>query len=125
MTISGLFKSLPVRRKEFERNSKREFGKALGLLTAYALVPCAQENKGVRLSCTNISNGCVSLGKLFSSELTRYRRRKTPQIKTDGSPSIRASVSSLWGPKTLESIVPLNLDFEVETEKSVRRTLDR
>jgi len=62
----------------------------------------------VRLTCTNISNG-----------------RKTPQVKTDGSPSIRASVSSLWGPKTLESIVPLNLCFEVETEKSVLRRLDR
>lgn len=29
-----------MRRKEFERNAKREFGKALGLLNAYALGPC-------------------------------------------------------------------------------------
>ena len=48
--VEGLFKPLPVRRKELERNAKREFAKALNLLNAYALVPCAKENKGVRLS---------------------------------------------------------------------------
>lgn len=57
MTVSGLFKPLPVRRKELERNAKREFGKALTLLHAYALVPCAKENKGVRLSVTNHPKG--------------------------------------------------------------------
>jgi DNA mismatch repair protein PMS2 len=43
--VSNLFKPLPVRRKEFERNAKREFGKALGILTAYALVPCLGSSK--------------------------------------------------------------------------------
>lgn len=51
--INGLFQPLPVRRKEFERNAKREFGKALSLLHAYALVPCTKENKGVRLTVSN------------------------------------------------------------------------
>jgi DNA mismatch repair protein PMS2 len=41
ITLTNLFLPLPVRRKEFERNAKREFGKAMGLLTAYALVPCS------------------------------------------------------------------------------------
>ncbi len=60
VTVSGLFKPLPVRRKELERNAKREFGKALSLLHAYALVPCAKENKGVRLSVTNqTAGGCA------------------------------------------------------------------
>lgn len=60
VTILGLFKPLPVRRKELERNAKREFGKALHLLHAYALVPCATENGGVRLSCSNQpAGGCV------------------------------------------------------------------
>ena len=53
VTISGLFKPLPVRRKELERNAKREFGKALHLLNAYALVPCASENGGIKLACWN------------------------------------------------------------------------
>jgi hypothetical protein len=46
-----------VRHKEFQRNAKREFGKALNLLNAYALVPCvdigSKDKKGVRLSVSN------------------------------------------------------------------------
>ena len=56
VSIIGLFKPLPVRRKELERNAKREFGKALNLLTAYALIPCTKENQGIRLTCTNHTN---------------------------------------------------------------------
>ncbi|KAJ3558446.1 hypothetical protein NM688_g920 [Phlebia brevispora] len=107
VTVSGLFKSLPVRRKELERNAKREFGKALHLLNVYALVPCAQENGGVKLICSNQPAG----GK------------KTEQLHTDGSLSIRASISALWGPKTLNHLDDLDLKFEVETEHSVLRRL--
>lgn len=61
ITLSGLFKPLPVRRKEFERTAKREFTKALGILTAYALVPasaCPAEGKsGVRLKVESIGAG--------------------------------------------------------------------
>ena len=57
MAVEGLFMPLPVRRKEFQRNSKREFGKALNLLNAYALVPCSHENKGVRLNVVNLQEG--------------------------------------------------------------------
>ncbi|KAH8093085.1 DNA mismatch repair protein MutL [Cristinia sonorae] len=104
VTINGIFKPLPVRRKELERNVKREFAKALNLLNAYALVPCVKENKGVRLTCTNQVKG-----------------KKTVLLRTDGSPSSRSSVSSLWGPKALENVVDLDLQFEVETEKAMLR----
>ncbi|KAI0351151.1 DNA mismatch repair protein MutL [Trametes cingulata] len=109
VTVSGLFKPLPVRRKELERNAKREFGKALTLLHAYALVPCAQENKGVRLTVSNQLPG----GK------------KSVQLRTDGTPSTRASVSAIWGPKTLEHLVPLDLSFTVEVEAAVLRRLGK
>ncbi|CCM04153.1 uncharacterized protein FIBRA_06315 [Fibroporia radiculosa] len=103
--IIGLFKPLPVRRKELERNAKREFGKALTLLSAYALVPCAQENHGVRLTVTHqTGNG-----------------KKSVQMRTDGAPSMRASVSALWGPKALEHLVELDFNFDVETERAVLR----
>ncbi|KAF9222232.1 DNA mismatch repair protein MutL [Gyrodon lividus] len=105
VTVTNLFKPLPVRRKEFERNTKREFQKALNLLHAYALVPCARENKGVRLTVSNQTEG----------------GRKIIQFKSDGTPSIRASVLALWGSKALENIVDLDLSFDVETEKSVLR----
>ncbi|KAH9066502.1 hypothetical protein EDB87DRAFT_1586471 [Lactarius vividus] len=105
VAITGLFKPLPVRRKEFERHAKREFGKALHLLTAYALVPCTRENNGVVLTVSHTPNG----GK------------KTAQLRTDGAASIRASVGALWGPKQLENLVDLRLSFEVVPEKVVLR----
>lgn len=43
------------------------------------------------------------------------------QLRTDGTPSTRASVSALWGPKALEHLVELDLRFDVETEKAVLR----
>lgn len=109
VVVSSLFKPLPVRRKELERNAKREFGKALNLLYAYALVACANENRGVRLAVSNQLEG----------------GRKTVQLKTDGSPSIKASVTSLWGSKGLDNIVDLDLSFDVLTEKTVLRRLDQ
>jgi DNA mismatch repair protein PMS2 len=69
VTVTGLFVPLPVRRKEFERHMKREFTKALNLLTAYALVPCTRENNGVVLTVSNTPDGgyvsCVSDGLCF------------------------------------------------------------
>jgi DNA mismatch repair protein PMS2 len=53
--LRGLFVPLPVRRKEFERHVKREFGKVLTLISAYALVPCSQENGGVKLTLVQVS----------------------------------------------------------------------
>ncbi|KAF8577109.1 DNA mismatch repair protein MutL [Ramaria rubella] len=102
IVIQGLFKPLPVRRKEFERNAKREYGKALTLLHAYALVPCTKENKGVRLTVSNHPD----------------KGSRSVQIHTDGAPSLKASVSTLWGPKSLDNVVPLDLHLDVETEHS-------
>ncbi|KAI0247255.1 DNA mismatch repair protein MutL [Lactifluus subvellereus] len=105
VTVSGLFVPLPVRRKEFERHAKREFGKALHLLTAYALVPCTRENTGVVLTVSNTPDGGC----------------KTAQLRKDGATSVRASVGALWGPKQLENLVDLSLSFEVAPEKVVLR----
>lgn len=45
---ANLFKTLPVRRKEMERNIKREYTKVLGILQAYASI-CV----GVKFSVFN------------------------------------------------------------------------
>ncbi|KAJ6535111.1 histidine kinase-like ATPase [Mycena capillaripes] len=100
ITLTNLFSTLPVRRKEFERNAKREFGKALTLLNAYALGPCSSHN-GVRLTVSNQAD----------------KGQKSVQIRTSGTPSLRESVSALWGPKALENIVTLDLRFPVERDK--------
>ncbi|KAI0298216.1 hypothetical protein BC826DRAFT_998583 [Russula brevipes] len=105
VTVAGLFAPLPVRRKELERHAKREFTKALNLLTAYALVPCTRENNGVVLTVSNTPDG----GK------------KTIQLRTDGTPSVRASIGALWGPKQLDNLVDLDLSFDVIPEKTVLR----
>ncbi|KAF9519637.1 hypothetical protein BS47DRAFT_1336722 [Hydnum rufescens UP504] len=103
VTVSGIFVPLPVRRVELSRNIKREYGKALALLNAYALYPCAMENNGIRLAVYNQPEG----GK------------RTIQLRTTGTQSLQTSVSSLWGPKALENIVPLELNMTVEPDKSI------
>ena len=61
VTLNGLFVPLPVRRKEFERNAKREFAKALTMLHAYALVPASASlvdgRSGVRLKVESLVPG--------------------------------------------------------------------
>src|SRR5436853_951068 len=52
-------------------------------------------------------------------------RAKTTQIQTLGSPSCRASVTSLWGPKALENIVDMDVTFEVERERTAIKRLLR
>ncbi|KAL4066549.1 DNA mismatch repair protein MutL [Scleroderma citrinum] len=105
VAVSTLFKPLPVRRKELERNIKREFHKTLNLLYAYALVPCSGD-KGVRMTVTNQAEG----------------GRKSVLLKTDGTPSLRSSVTALWGTRALDNIVNLDLSFDVEPDKvAVRR----
>ena len=38
VVVENLFHTLPVRRKEFEKNFKREYVKVLGVLQAYACI---------------------------------------------------------------------------------------
>lgn len=48
VAVENLFCNLPVRRKELEKNVKREYGKVLGLLHAYACI-----SVGVRFAVSN------------------------------------------------------------------------
>lgn len=76
----NLFKTLPVRRKEMERNIKREYTKVLGILQAYASV-CV----GVKFSIFNQpSKGYVKIGGVERYVLTdchEERRRLCLQRK--------------------------------------------
>ncbi|KAK0455931.1 hypothetical protein EV421DRAFT_1749514 [Armillaria borealis] len=96
VTLLNLFAPLPVRRKEFERNAKREYGKALSLLQAYALVPCTKKN-GVRL--------------LVSNQVDKGQ--KSTPIQTQGLSSLRASVIALWGSKSLDGVQDLDVSFSI------------
>nr|WJN24950.1 mismatch repair protein [Farysia itapuensis] len=97
ITIAGLFKSLPVRRKEFEKNLKREYNKAQNLLQAYALI-----TKGVRWSTTNIPKA----------------GRRIPQFNVNSSSGdnyLVGNVASLFGAKVAPTLMPLVLDLTFST----------
>jgi DNA mismatch repair protein PMS2 len=49
VVVEDLFRNLPVRRKELEKNIKREYGKVLGVLNAYACI-----STGVKFSVGNL-----------------------------------------------------------------------
>ncbi|CDS82381.1 related to PMS1-DNA mismatch repair protein [Sporisorium scitamineum] len=100
ITIEGLFKTLPVRRKEFEKNLKREYTKAQNLLQAYALV-----TKGVRWTTTNTPAG----------------GRKTPQFSVNSSNAdnyLSANVSALFGARVVPTLMPLNLELTFSVARS-------
>ncbi|KAJ7202125.1 histidine kinase-like ATPase, partial [Mycena pura] len=107
VTLTHLFSPLPVRRKDFERHAKREYGKVLSLLHAYAVGPCARSS--VRLTVSN----------------QMEKGQKSVQIRTPGTSSQRDAVSSLWNPKMLENVVDLHVSFVVERDKTaLKRTPD-
>lgn len=59
VVVKELFKALPVRRKELTKNAKREFGKAIDLVQAYALIKTA-----TRFEVKNIVKGCVEVERV-------------------------------------------------------------
>lgn len=95
--VKKLFSNLPVRSKEFSRNIRKEYGKLISLLNAYAVIA-----RGVRFVCTN------SAGK----------NAKSVVFKTQGSGSIKDNIITVFGMNTficLESVsILLSDDCKVE-----------
>jgi hypothetical protein len=60
------------------------------------------------------------MSRSYLQALTAHRARltskKTVHLKTDGSGSLRAALTSIWGPKSGEGLV--EVDFEVELPPS-------
>ena len=92
-TVEDIFKNLPVRRKELEKNVKREYVKALGLLHSYA---------------------CISTGVRFSVSNNAAKGKKTVAFSTNGNATTRENISNVYGAKTLLGLLPLNLKLELE-----------
>lgn len=88
VTIKKLFCNLPVRSKEFSRSIRKEYGKLVSLLNAYALIA-----KGVRLVCTN------STGKSTKSVV----------LKTQGSCSLKDNIITVFGMHTFTCLEPLTI----------------
>ncbi|KAI5478147.1 hypothetical protein MNV49_005411 [Pseudohyphozyma bogoriensis] len=101
VAVGELFKELPVRRKELIKNGKREFGKAVELLTGYAVIKA-----GVKIVVKNSVGG-----------------KWTTHIQTQGGPTqtLRNTFSTLFTQKALAQMMDLSLSLVVEPDKTVVR----
>ncbi|KAK8509841.1 hypothetical protein V6N13_093685 [Hibiscus sabdariffa] len=88
VTVKKLFSNLPVRSKDFHRNIRKEYGKLISLLNAYALTA-----KGVRLVCSN----------------TTGKNVKSVVLKTQGSGSLKDNIIQVLGVNTFSCLEPVSI----------------
>ncbi|RMY62982.1 hypothetical protein D0865_00153 [Hortaea werneckii] len=93
VTIEELFYSLPVRRKELEKNIKREYGKVIGLLHAYA---------------------CIGVGVRFSVSNHMPNGKKMAVFSTKANPTTKENIVNVFGSKTLLALIRLDLKLEMQ-----------
>jgi len=98
--LQALFESVPVRHREFKKNIKREFGKALVLLQAYSII-C----ENVRITCTNQLNN----------------NTKTKVLTTSGNNDIRDNIANIFGAKVLTQIIPLNIHVNIKLDMRLQK----
>lgn len=91
VVISHLFEKLPVRRKDFTKNSKREFTKLVSVLNEYAII-C----EGVRISISHIT----------------LKGKRNSMLATQGS-HMRSNVTNVFGSNGLYGLIPVDLDLDV------------
>ena len=99
-SVEGIFEQLPVRRKELTKNIKREYGKAIGLLHAYA---------------------CVSTGVKLTVKNTMAKGKNTTVFSTNSNATTKENIANVYGAKTLSALVPLDLDFDFQPSATQRR----
>lgn len=93
VTINDLFLNLPVRRKELEKNIKREYGKVLSLLQAYA---------------------CISTNARISASNLMPKGKKAVVFATHSNSTTRENIANVFGAKALLMLVSLDLHFDLE-----------
>ncbi|KAK4047507.1 ATP-binding mismatch repair protein [Microbotryomycetes sp. JL221] len=103
VTIKDLFVSMPVRRKALQKSVKREFGKTLELIQAYALF-----RSSTRFEVKNIVKGKTLI-----------------HLQTPSKSSMRSNFSTLFSPKALATMVNFELDFVVEADMATKRWTER
>ncbi|PSK40152.1 DNA mismatch repair protein pms1 [Elsinoe australis] len=93
VSVEKLFKNLPVRRRELEKNVKREYGKVLNFLQAYA---------------------CISTNVRFSVSNLLAKGKKTIAFSTKSNPTTKENIVNVYGAKTLLALVAMDLSFEMQ-----------
>lgn len=92
--VEKLFKNLPVRQRELEKNIKREYAKVLNILQAYACI-------------------CVNVKFTVSNQMPKGKR--TIAFSTNGNAATRENIANVYGAKTLPALTPLNLKLYMQT----------
>lgn len=102
VTVEDLFKNLPVRRQELQRNIKREWQKVINVVGQYA---CIQT--GVKITVTHLP----------------AKGKKTTVFATRGNKTTRENIANVFGAKTLSALIPLALKLELEPTSGPSRRL--
>jgi len=96
VVVENLFHSLPVRRKELEKNIKREYGKVTTLLNSYA---------------------CISVGVRYAVSNQMPKGKKVVVFSTKSNTTTKENVVNVFGAKTLLALIKLDLKLEMEPSK--------
>ena len=100
VSVENLFANLPVRRRELEKNIKREYGKVLNILQAYACI-----TSQARISVSNV----MPKGK------------KATAFATKSNPTTRENIANVFGTKALAGLIPMDLKLEMESTGTAMR----
>lgn len=91
VTLSNLFASLPVRRREFQRNIQKEFAKMAQILQGYGLI-----SYGKRIILTNITS----------------KSGKSTIMSTNGSHSMIDNIVAIFGAKQNANLLKIRQPIE-------------
>ncbi|CAI5532442.1 unnamed protein product [Closterium sp. Naga37s-1] len=91
VSVAKIFSPLPVRRREFERNVRREFAKQVSVLQAYCVV-----STHARILCTNQSGRSSA---------------RTTVVQTAGTGSMRENIIAVFGAKAAAGLDPVDITF--------------
>ncbi len=92
VVVEDLFRNLPVRRRELERNIKREWGKVINLLNQYA---------------------CVQTGVKFTVSQQPTKGKRMILFSTKGNPTTRDNIINVFGVKTMNALIAMDLKLEL------------
>ena len=101
VAVETIFKNLPVRRQELEKNIKREYAKMLNLLQSYA---------------------CISVNVKFTVSNVMAKGKKVVVFSTQSNKTTRENIANVYGAKTLSALISLDLTFEMQPSISLQST---
>lgn len=92
--IRNIFKNLPVRAKEFQKNLKKEYTRTIQVLHSYCLI-----STNIKITCSNLMSG----------------KSHNLIVATRNTNNVLDNVNSVFGKKSLDGIVKLELQPPNET----------